>query len=284
MTPDPSLQSMLADWTFDPIVVLLLALPCAAYIAGLRRLRGSGRLARIVSPWRMLLFALGLLALALALLSPLDTYDYRLFSIHMLQHLFLLIVAPPLLLLSRPIPVFLFGLPREWVRGIAAAHHRSPLLRRATAIALGPIGSWILYVGCIGLWHVPAAYNLTLQSADIHIFEHLCFFVTAMLSWWVIIQPFPGSRRLHPGIRLLYAWATMMPVGLIGLFLTIANHPWYAIYNAEHPLWGLSALDDQHLGGTMMWAPAGLVYFLSILLLLGKVLEGTPEEVVAATN
>jgi putative membrane protein len=284
MPSAPSMQSMLTNWTFDPMPVLLLALLGAVYVVGLRRLAGSGRLRRLVGPWQILSFTLGILALALALLSPLDTYDIRLFSIHMLQHLLLLVVAPPLLLLGKPIPVLLFGLPRSVVREVAAALHRTPWLRQTVAVLLGPVCSWILYVGCLALWHVPAAYSLALQNQDVHSFEHLCFLGTALLSWWVIIQPVPGGRRLHPGIRLLYTWATMLPMGLIGLLLTIANRPWYPTYQAQGPLWGLLPLDDQHLGGTMMWAPAGLIYIIIIFILLAKVLDGSPEEAVAIST
>ncbi|HWE60619.1 MAG TPA: cytochrome c oxidase assembly protein [Chloroflexota bacterium] len=273
MAPYPPLHTILTAWSFDPQVVLALILLAGVYSAGLREIAQRERFQRLVGTGPIICFALGLLALVLALLSPLDTYDTRSFTVHMAQHLLLLVVAPPLLLLGKPVPVLLLGLPHPLARGIARLHHRTYWLRMVTRMTTAPLGAWLLLTGAVVLWHLPALYGATLTNQGIHLFEHVTFFITALLSWWVIIEPLPGPARLHPGVRLLYSWATMMPMGILGILLTIARGVWYPHYVAQPRLWSLSPLDDQHLGGVLMWVPGGLIYILAISILFFQMMS-----------
>ncbi len=265
MSTNPSFTSVLTTWRFEPQIVLALVLTGVLYVLGLRELDRRGKLWRLVGRRHVALFALGLLSLALALLSPLDTYDTRLFSVHMLQHLVLLQVAPPLLLLGKPVPVLLVGLPRPLVRGVARAQRRTPWLRWLTHKLISPPVAWTLYAADLLLWHVPALYQATLYNTGVHLLEHVCFVGTGLLFWWVIVEPLPRprSQRLHLGLRLLYTVSAMLPMNLLGALLTLADRLWYPFYGAQPALWGWSAIDDQRLGGLLMWL-AGSMIFMGI--------------------
>ncbi len=260
MSGDPSLTSVLTAWSADPQVILGLALAGAVYGAGLRELARRGKLWRVVRRRHAASFALGLLALAVALLSPLDTYDTRLFSVHMVQHLVLIELAPPLLLLGKPIPVLLVGLPRGLVHGVARAHRRTPWLHQLTRWLTSPAVAWPLFVGDLLFWHAPALYQATLTHIGVHLLEHICFLGTGLLFWWVVIEPQPGRPRAHLGVRLLHSVAAMLPMNLLGAVYTFSGTLWYPFYATQAPLWGWAPLDDQRLGGIIMWLPGSLFF------------------------
>ncbi len=261
MTPtDPSLPTVLLAWSLDPSVLLALLLVALIYAMGIARLRRRGRFGRSVQARHVTLFGLGWLVLLLALQSPLDTYAADLFTLHMVQHLLLLMVAPPLLLLGKAVPVLLVGLPvdlaRRLVRTARSTPVLSPLLSRLTA----PLVAWPLYIGDFVLWHTPALYQASLEDQTIHKLEHLCFLATGLLFWWVVIEPLPGPIRLHHGLRLVYAWTAVLPNTILGALFTFSGQLWYPVYALVPRLWGLSALDDQHFGGLVMWLPGDMMY------------------------
>ena len=260
MSRDPSFVSVLGAWAADPQVILGLALTGVVYLAGLRELARRGKLWRVVRRRHAISFALGLLTLAVALLSPLDTYDTRLFSVHMVQHLVLLELVPPLLLLGKPIPVLLVGLPRGLIRSVARAHRRTPWLHRLTGWLTSPLVAWPLFVGDLLFWHMPALYQSTLINTGVHLLEHVCFLGAALLFWWVVIEPQPGRPRLHMGARLLHAVTAMLPMNLLGAVYTFSGVLWYPFYATQGSLWGWAPLDDQRLGGIIMWLPGSLFF------------------------
>jgi len=275
---DPSLMSTLMDWRFEPQVALGIVLAGAIYVAGLRDLARRGRLWRTVHRSHVVLFALGLVVLAVALMSPLDTLDTRVFALHMTQHLLLLEAAPILLLLGKPIPVLLLGLPRGLVRALTRAYRHSPSSRRLMTWATAPLTSWVLYVGVIVGWHVPVIYQTTLWNQGVHLLEHLSFLGVALLFWWVALEPWPGARRLHPGVRLFYTASVMVPMSLLGGLFSVSGTLWYPFYATFPPLWGLSPLDDQVWGGIIMWAPGSIAYVAVALALFSRMIEGGEQE------
>ena len=257
-----SLASFLLDWSFPPSVVLGLALVAALYARGVGDLVRRGRLGRVVKRRHVALFALGLLAVLVALTSPLDTLDERLFTLHMAQHMVLLMVAPPLLLLGKPVQVLLLGAPREWARAVARAHRRTPWLRGLTHRLTAPVMAWLLYNAGLLLWHLPALYDATLRSDGVHLLEHLYFLGTGLLFWWVIVEPMPGPSRLHPGLRLVYVWAAAIPNALLGMIFATKDTLVYPFYTRQQPLWGIAPIDDQHLAGLVMALPGDLIEFV----------------------
>ncbi len=253
MSDHPSFMSVLTTWSFEPQIVLILALTGVLYAVGLRELGRRGKLWRLVQRRQVLFFALGLLSLTLALLSPLDTYDTRLFSLHMAQHLILQQVAPPLLLLGNPIPVFLAGLPLSLVRPVMRAHRRTPWLHGLTHLLRLPAIAWLAYVGSVLGWHIPVVYDATLVHPGLHLLEHLCFIASGILFWWVVIEPQSGPVRRHPGLRLVFAASTMLPMILLGGVFALPETVLYPTLAGHAPLWGLAPIDDQRLGGIVMW-------------------------------
>jgi cytochrome c oxidase assembly factor CtaG len=254
-------------WSFEPSVLLGLVIAAAIYVAGLREIARRGRPWRTVTRRRAVSFLLGLLAVLLALLSPIDTFADRLFALHMLQHLLLLMVAAPLLLLGKPLPVLLVGAPHGRVRRVARVHARTPWLHGLTRRLTSPLVAWPLYVGDIWLWHMPALYQLALQHEGVHLLEHLCFLGTGLLFWWVVIEPLPGPTRVHHGLRLLYAWAAVLPNTALGALFVFAGTPWYRFYAVQPRLFGTSVMDDQRLGGLIMWLPGDMMYVTAAALL-----------------
>lgn len=253
-------------WHLDPLILLGLVLSGGLYARGLARLwrRGVGRGVR---RWQAAAFAAGLAVLAFALLSPLAGLAEELFSAHMGQHLLLLLVAPPLLLLGAPHVPGSLALPRAWRRPLAAALHRVgryPLCR-----ALGSLGVvWLVQIASLWLWHLPALYEAALRHELLHALEHVTFIATALLFWSVVLAPF-RSRRAEFGAAIVFVIATALPNGLLGALMTLAPRPWYPTYAASTAAWGLTPLVDQQLAGLLMWIPPGLV---SVALVAGLLL------------
>jgi cytochrome c oxidase assembly factor CtaG len=248
-------QLLVSAWDFDPSVIL----GCAALMIGYLFV------VRFRSPRRALIFASGVLILLLALVSPLDTLaDDYLFSAHMVQHLLLILVVPPLLLL---------GIPESTAK--AALKYR--FVERCEQTLGRPAIAWSLGVGTLWLWHAPSLYNAALDNEWLHIIEHLSFLITSVIFWWPVLAP-TSERRLSPLMVLVY----LMPAGvantLLGIVLAYSPGILYPAY--LHPSdtlgilhllrddWGLSAKDDQTLGGLLMWFPGSFVYLGVIFTIL----------------
>jgi putative membrane protein len=252
-------------WTaWHPHAGVLLGLSAAGslYAVGLTRLwRAVGR-GRGVARWRAACYAAGIVALAVALASPLDALGEVLFWGHMVQHLVLIVVAAPLLVLGAPLVPLLWVADGPGRRCIGAWWRRWPAARAVRAIAAvltTPLLAWLLHVGAVWAWHLPAAYEAALGDERIHALEHLSFLGTAVLFWWVVLQP-AGRRRLSQGMAILYVVTAGMQGGLLGALLTFAGKPFYATQSAGAAAWGLTPLEDQQLAGLIMWLPAGLAY------------------------
>ena len=190
-------------------------------------------------------FAAGWLALAVALLSPLGSVVPESFSLHMVQHELLMIAAPPLIILGRPYAALAAILPPAALR-VAALPLRVP-----------PPAAWVLHAAALWIWHAPALFDAALESAAAHAAQHASFFFSAMLFWWAVF------RRVRTGVALAYILTTMMHAGALAALLTFAPAPLYA----------LTALSEQQLGGLVMWVPAGYAMLAAGLLAFNKLLQ-----------
>jgi cytochrome c oxidase assembly factor CtaG len=203
-----------------------------------------------------------LLTLVVALVSPLDAMGDALFSAHMTQHLLLILVAAPLLVLGEPV------LPMLWAIPTAARRRGARWWRRATVLpamahALShPSVAWVLHVGALLFWHIPAPYGWTVRHDAVHAVEHVSFLGTAMLFWWAVLQP-TGRRRLSYAMSVLYVSTAGMLMGALGAILTFAPSPWYVAHLTTTAPWHVTPLEDQQLAGVIMWVPAGLVYLVA---------------------
>jgi cytochrome c oxidase assembly factor CtaG len=272
--------TILRWWTWDPAVLLLLAVSGVLYALGLARLWRRAGVDQGIRRWEAACFAAGWLVLGVALISPLDALGGVLFSAHMAQHEVLILIAAPLLVLGRPLAPFLWALPREG-RETAGRWVQAPAFASAWRLLTAPVVVWVLHGLALWIWHLPSLYQATLDDDFIHALQHLSFFGSAALFWWSLIHGRFG--RLGYGAAVLYVFTTSMHSGVLGALLTFAPRLWYPIYAARTSQWGLSPLEDQQLAGLIMWVPAGVVFILLGLALFAAWL-GEAERRVAHTQ
>ncbi len=255
----PAPHDVWTHWGADPLELLLLFVPVAGYAIGVRAMwRVAGR-GRGVSLRQASAFAAGTVALLLALASPLDAMAEALFSAHMVQHLLLILVAAPLWVVGAPLLPLLWTLPHGGRRNVGGWWTAHPTLRRTVHTLTAPGVVLVVHTLALWFWHFPGPYQAALARRPVHALEHLSFFVTALLFWWVVVQPL-GRRRLGHGAGLLLVGATLAQSGALGAVLMFARSPWYPAHGPGAGSWGTTLLADQQLAGLIMWVPAGLVY------------------------
>jgi putative membrane protein len=263
-------------WTLDPWVLAGIGLPAWLYGRVLRALWTRAGVGRGVRAWQAWCFLAGTLALIAALVSPLDALGGTLFSAHMLQHVVLTMVAAPLLALGAPFVPWLWALPPEW-RVRLGAWAKAPVPAGLWGAASHPLGAWLLHAAAIWIWHAPVLYQATLRSESVHIAQHLSFFGTAMLFWWTAFE-LSRRRRRKFGVGVLFVFTTAVHSSVLGALLTFSLVLWYPAYAPLTAAWGLTPLEDQQLGGLIMWVPAGFVYVAAALALLAAGLGlGEPD-------
>ena len=214
--------------------------------------------------WRTLLFLLGLVALIASLASPIDTIALELFSVHMLQHMLLLVVTAPLLLAGAPVRPLLRGLPLVVRRTVIRAVARNTAFRALVHVVRHPLMAAALYVVGLYAWHVPALYDAALDHPTIHVLEHLWFLVAALIFWSVVIDPIPFRATLPYAARIPF----LLLVGaaqntILGGLLAFSDRVYYTHYAATAAARGVDAVSDQRLGGAIMWVPGDLIFLVA---------------------
>ena len=254
---------------WDHLVAALIVLAGVAYAVGAHRLATR----RAWRPGRLgvdgIWFAGGLYALTATLLGPLDEWTSRSFGAHMLQHELLMLVAAPLLVLGRPLARFAWLLPRRWRVG---SHRWLATVRTLTGWRLltSTGGSCAVQTVALFAWHVPAWFRAAVESPFVHMLQHVTFLATALAFWWGVLRP--GIRRGHLFAALASLFVPTLSTGALGANLPFSSRAWYVVPGMAPP-WGLSLLEDQQLGGLLMWVPGGTVYLAVALLLLARALR-----------
>ncbi len=246
-------------WTLEPAVVVGLLFGLALYTCGVLRLWGRAGVGRGIQRWRALLGVGAFLVLGVALISPLEALSGLLFSAHMVQHLLIMIVAAPLLVLSLPVVAGLWALPTSARKAVAQGWLRAKALRNVVHTLTNPVLAWTLFVATFWVWHTPGLYEAALRSNVVHGLEHLTFLATSLLFWWTLLQPV-GHRRLGRGAAILYLFAASLQGGALGALITFSPTPWYGAYARTTEALGRSALGDQQLAGLLMWLPLGTLF------------------------
>ena len=267
-------QTVLRWWTFEPVELALLAITLLLYCAGLIRNH------KIVARWQATAFFAAWLALVIALVSPLDALGAILFSAHMVQHEALIVIAAPLLVLGRPLLVFLWGFPQSWRVPLSRWTQSSAVAKNWRAIT-GPFLVTILHALALWLWHLPSLYEATLRNDFVHALQHSSFLFTATLFWWALIHGRYG--RAGYGVAVAYTWFTALHSGLLGALIAFAPRLVYPIYATRTAAWGLDAIEDQQLAGLLMWIPAGILFIILGIALFAAWL-GEAERRVAFTS
>jgi len=259
---------VLTAWAYDPVPTIGAGAAALGYFAARRRLSRRQDAAWVRSHagrGRVICFCAGLLAILVAVSGPPDVLADVSFSAHMVQHLLLQLVAPPLLLLAAPLSLLLRADP-PWLPRRALV----PVLRsRSVRVLSHPVTALALFTLVLVGSHLTPFYNLTLEHEWLHELEHIAFLVTALLFWWPAIGVDPAPHRLsYPG-RLLYLFLDMPVMAYLGLAIASSSRVLYPYYAAHPPPWGASPLQDQGVAGTIMWIsgtftmiPAMAVVFL----------------------
>jgi putative membrane protein len=264
-----------STWLPEPLVLLGLAAPAWLYGRGVHRLQRRG-----APSWRWRLrtaaFGGGLLALLFALASPLEALSGALLWAHMVQHLVLVLVAAPLLVLGTPHLPLLLALPIRWQRAIGRLRRRRGLQVGLAVLTALPV-AWFLQAVALLIWHIPALYEAVLSSTALHSIEHGSFLGTALLFWWAVLRT--GVRaRLRYGHSVVALFLTALLTTGFGALMTFARTPWYPAYAPGEALWDISPLMDQRTAGLIMWMPGGLVYAMAAVALLALWLQAVERE------
>lgn len=264
-------QAVLQSWSSPLWVNVTLGLTALLYARGWLRIRTL--LPAVIPIWRLASFLSGLLSLWVAIGSPLEAFDDVSLSAHMTQHLLLMAVAPPLLLLGAPSLPLLRGLP-QWIVRRALA----PFLRWVPVKWLGhsvthPAICWLTATVALIGWHVPAAFELALRSDSWHEVEHICFLSTSLLFWWPAVQPFPSGTCWPRWSIPLYLFFATLPGGALGAFLTFCDRVLYPSYAAAPQLFGISPLEDQVIAGALMWVFGTFVYTVPAVVITFQLLS-----------
>jgi putative membrane protein len=236
-----------ADWPLGAPFAVCVVL-AVLYVQG-----GRGRRP---DRWRAAAFYAGIGTIVLALDTPIDAYADRLFWVHMVQHVLLLTVAPPLLVLGR-------AWPRLWKPLPVPARRLAARVFAAGAPLARPDVALVLLAANLGAWHVPALYDATLRSGLVHQAEHLSFVVTALMFWAAILGAPPLRTRLDGARRCLYLVLALVPGWILAIVLAFARTPLYGYEGLAHRPGGISALADQQLAAGVMWVPGSIAYVLA---------------------
>jgi putative membrane protein len=245
------------EWAWDPLILAGLALSGWAYRNGATRERGIAR-------WESHCFWMGWITLAVALVSPLHPMGEVLFSAHMAQHELIMALAAPLLVLGRPLVPFLWSMPEGWRRKLGAAFRQDWIVRGWSCLVT-PLVAWSIHLVALWVWHIPALFEATLTSDLVHSAQHLTFLASALLFWWALIRGHGAGNQYGAGV--FYVFTTALHTSILGAWLTFAPAVWYPLYSQTTEPWGLTPLEDQQLGGLIMWVPAGLTYLAAGLAL-----------------
>ena len=253
-------QAIFSSWAIDPLVLLGVLAGVILYLRGWRVLR---RVMPARFPaWRLGMFLAGMLALWFALASPIEPLSSLLLSAHMIQHLLLISVAPPLILLGSPLLPLLRGLPRGFAHDGLGPFLAWPKLRRFGHALTHPVVGWLAMVFSLCAWHVPLAFDLALRSPGWHKVEHACFFFASVLFWWPVVRPFPSRPHWPLWSVPLYLLATDLVNSVLCAILTFSEHSLYAGYQMVPRLFGTTALSDQVTAGVIMWVPGSVVFLV----------------------
>jgi putative membrane protein len=258
-TPRISPQTWPSAWSWEPGIVAPLLLTAILYFVGSHRIRHRNPARPAIRIWEVASFWTGWFFLALALDSPLHRLGEVLFSAHMAQHEILMVIAAPLLVISKPLIAVLFALPEpSRIRLGAWAKARS--FQSAWTWITGPIVVWAIHGLAIWGWHIPLLYEATLDSEWIHALQHISFLGTALLFWWTLIHGRYG--RLGYGVAFVYVFTTALHTSILGALMALTSRVWYPIYSGRTSVWNLSPIEDQQLGGLIMWIPSGVVFLV----------------------
>jgi cytochrome c oxidase assembly factor CtaG len=245
-------------------------------LAALIYLRGWLRLRRLnlerVAGWRAGIFLLGLFFIWLATASRLGALDHEMLTAHMVQHLLLMTVAPPLILLGASVKTLFYGLPHRLAH-VMDRSIRSTGLRQVGSALTHPAICWLGAAGTLIAWHIPALFMLGMRSQMWHGIEQASFLATGLLFWWPVVQPFPNSLKWPESSILLYLFLATLPCDILSAFLVFCDRVVYPVFLSSPQSFGLSALEDQQCAGALMWTCVTVIYLIAATIVAARLLS-----------
>jgi putative membrane protein len=281
----PFLQHRWDDWQLPVALTTVFVLAALAYVHGWLRLRSVGSPA--ARGWRHASFLLGLSLSWIAVASPIASCDADLLTFHMVQHLLLMSVAPPLLLLGEPVMALQQAIPQrfaEWIRGSLFG---SPAMRRIGGVLGNPAVCWLAATATLVVWHVPSALTLGMQSETWHAIEQGSFFGSGILFWWPVVRPWPSAATEPQWSIVLYLFLATLPCDILSGFLVFSERVAYPVYLSVPRHAGLAVVEDQAAAGAVMWMSVTIIYLVAgalvtLRLLTGRVVQPrTPQHIEA---
>jgi putative membrane protein len=256
-------------------VALLVSL--GLYVIGTARLWRSAGHGHGISLGAAASFSAGWLSLVISLIGPFHELSESLFSAHMTQHEILMLISAPLIVLGRPQIAAVWALPRSR-RSIVASVTNADQFVVAWRFISGSFVAFLIHAAALWIWHIPALFDATLESDWVHALQHASFFGTALLFWWAIVNSSLDWKSSFVGV--LFLFLTSLHSGILGAFLTFTHQIWYPVYLNSTGAYGLTPLEDQQLGGLIMWVPASLIYIGAGLTMFARLLNESEKRAV----
>jgi cytochrome c oxidase assembly factor CtaG len=250
---------------------MLLIVIAALYLRGWLRLRSPSF--QIIGGCRVVGFLLGLLLIWIAVASPLASGDAHLLTVHMLQHLLLMSLAPPLIWLGEPVRPLLWGLHPRAGETVALALLHSRPIRYLGRILGHPAFGWTAATAALAAWHVPAVFTIGMQSQAWHGLEHASFLIAGLLFWWPVVQPWPEQSADRGWSIVLYLFLATLPCDMLSGFLVFSERVVYPVYLSAHHHSNLSVIDDQQYAGALMWTAVTIIYLVAAIIVTTQLLS-----------
>jgi putative membrane protein len=269
-----TLQAALRSWSLPIPVTSVLCLLSLIYLGGWICLRSA--LPRPIGIWHLVAFTSGIASVWLAIASPLAALDDDLLSVHMMQHVLLMLVAPPLILLGSPVMPLMHGISKRIVRDLLGPIFRQPLVQQLGRTVTHPLFCWLAAMVALLGWHFPAVFELALRSDSWHEVEHACFLFSGLLFWWPVVQPWPSVARWPRWCIPLYLFMATLPCDALSAFLAFCERVVYPSYLSVPRTLGISPMSDQQCAGALMWFCATFIYLVPATVVTMQLLSFPP--------
>jgi putative membrane protein len=266
-----NVREIYASWSTPIGVIEILSFTALVYLIGWLRLRGAFQ--DLISGWRLAAFLTGIFALWIAIGSPLNAFDEASLAVHMVQHLLLMSVAPPLILLSQPTLPLLQGLPRWMAHRVAAPFLRWNLVKHLGHFITHPAICWLSAALALMGWHIPGVFEMALQSRLWHEVEHASFFGAGILFWWPVVQPWPSTARWPRWSVPLYLFCGTFPCDALSGFLAFCDRVVYPSYLRAPQILTSSPLQDQEFAAALMWTCTTIIFLLAAAMVTMQILS-----------
>ena len=267
-------QALLQSWSAPIGVNVFLSLTALVYARGWFRLHAAAP--KLIPAWRLAAFLAGIVFVWIAIGSPVEAFDDVSLTVHMVQHLLLMSVAPPLILLGAPALPLLRGLPQTIAREVAGPFLHWRLVKRLGRALAHPALCWLAAAFALIGWHIPAIFDLALRWDWLHELEHATFLGTGLLFWWPVVQPWPSNARWPRWSIPLYLFGATLPCDVLSAFLAFCNRVVYSSYLSRPSVFGLSAIEDQQCAAALMWTCVTFIFLVPAVMVTMQILS--PQE------